>query len=181
MKTFIKKHHKRIQEIGLGLFLYEVFNFIYDWLFYPFALVYWGIGVGSTVLVAGSLLQCGLFFWLYDKMRIDWLGAHALRELQDKENKTKLEHMMVWIGKEKHTLWEKLLSPIVFIALTLPIDPLIVAVHYRKKHFGGLRLDDWLILLGAVVAANAWWLIKIEILVQFLGIIWHQFVITLSL
>lgn len=174
MRAWLGKHHKRIKEIGVGLFLYEVFNFVYDWLFYPFALVYWGVGRGGLVLVGGSLVQCAFMFWLYEKMRVDWLGAHALRELQDKENKNRFEHVAVWLGKEKRTWWEKLLSPIVFIGLTLPIDPLIVAIHYRKKHFGGLTGRDWFILLSAVFAANAWWLIKIEVLIVFAKEIAHQ-------
>lgn len=177
MKHFIKKHRARIQEIGLGLFLYESFNFLYDWIFYPFALVTWGVVHGGIILVAGSLIQCAFLFWLYEKMRIDWLGAHALRELEAKEDKTRLEHALVWVGKEKKTLWEKMLSPLIFIALTLPIDPLIVAVHYRKRHFGGMTTRDWLVLLAAVFVANAWWLIKIEILVQFIQIIIHQFTV----
>ncbi len=126
------------------------------------------------MLIGGSLVQCATMFWLYDRMKIDWLGAHALRELEEKENKNRFEHMAVWIGKEKHTLWEKLLSPFVFIALTLPIDPLIVAIHYRKKHFGGITARDWFILISAVVVANAWWLLKIEILIVFVKEIVHQ-------
>ncbi len=180
MRHFLKKHHARIKEIGFGLFLYESFNFVYDWLFYPFALVTWGLVNGGAILVAGSLIQCGFLFWLYDRMRVDWLGAHALRELEAKEKKTRLEHALVWIGRKKETWWEKALSPLVFIALTLPIDPLIVAVHFRKRHFGGLTLHDWFILLAAVVVANAWWLFKIGILVQFFKIIGEQFIAVFS-
>ena len=175
MHAFLKKHHARIQEIGIGLFIYECFNFVYDWLFYPFALVYWGVVHGGIVLVLGSLIQCSLFFWLYDRMKIDWLGAHALRQLEMKEKKNRLEHLAVWVGKEKKTWWEKLLNPIVFIALTLPIDPLIVAIHYRKRHFGGISARDWWVLLASVLVANAWWLIKIEILIEFGKIIVEQF------
>jgi hypothetical protein len=40
MISFIRKHHRKIQEIGTGIFLYEAFNFVYDFLFYPFALTY---------------------------------------------------------------------------------------------------------------------------------------------
>jgi hypothetical protein len=175
MRRFIHKHRERLQEIGIGFFLYETFNFFYDWLFYPFALVYWGVVHGGIVLFAGSLIQCALMFWLYDRMRVDWLGANALRQLETKEHKNRLEHLAVWLGKEKKSLWERLLSPIVFIALTLPIDPLIVAIHYRKKHFTGITARDWFILLSAVLVANAWWLLKIEILVQFFKQILHQF------
>lgn len=175
MKGFIARHKKLIQEIGIGLFIYETINFLYDWLFYPFALVYWGVFTGGIILFSGSIIQCALMFWLYDRMKVDWLGANALRQLDDKENKSRLERLAVWLGKEKKTLWERLLSPIVFIGLTLPIDPLIVAIHYRKKHFGGVGVRDWLILLSAVVVANAWWLIKIEIVIQLFQVAFNFF------
>ncbi|MEO5646123.1 MAG: hypothetical protein ABIQ91_01465 [Candidatus Paceibacterota bacterium] len=167
----LKKHHKRIQEIGGGLFSYELFNFLYDWFLYPFSIARWGLEIGGTVMLMGSLIQCALFFWLYDRMRVDWLGAHALRELQEKEHKNRFEHMAVWIHREKKTLWEKLISPIVFIVLTLPIDPLIVALHYRKKHFGGVSARDWGILIAAVFVANVWWLVKIGAVITVIHLI----------
>jgi len=173
MRKFLSTHRQHVQEIGIGLFLYESLNFVYDWLFYPFALVYWGFGTGALVLVSASVVQCALMFWLYDHMRVDWLGAHALRELESKENKSRFEHMAVWIGKEKKSIWERLISPIVFITLTLPIDPLIVALHYRKRHFTGIHAKDWGILISAVVAANAWWLFKIGLLIEFLRLWWR--------
>jgi len=173
MRRALNLQKKRLQEVGLGLFLYESFNFVYDWLFYPFAIAFWGLGKGALILVSGSFIQCALMFWLYDYMRVDWLGAHALRELEAKENKNRFEHMAVWLGREKRTLWEKLLTPFVFVTLTLPIDPLIVALHYRRKHFSGVTLTDWGILISAVVAANIWWLIKIGLIVEFLKFWWH--------
>jgi hypothetical protein len=166
MIQWAKRHHKKIREIGTGLFLYESFNFVYDFLFYPFAIAYWGLALGGAIVVIGSLVQNSIMFWLYDYMSVDWLGAHALRQLDDKENKSSVEKLITWIGKKKVTFWEKLFSPVVFVGLTLPIDPLIVAIHYRKEHFKGVAWRDWGILFGAVFAANAWWLVKIGIIVE---------------
>jgi hypothetical protein len=177
MIGWLKKHHRKIQEIGMGLFIYEVFNFVYDWLFYPFAIAYWGLLIGGIIVVTGSLVGCGILFWLYDYMRVDWLGAHALRELEDKENKSNLEKLITWIGKKKVTFWEKALSPLVFVTLTFPIDPLIVAIHYRRHHFKGIGWKDWGILLAAVAAANAWWLLKVGLIVEGVKFLWHTFIV----
>jgi hypothetical protein len=173
MPRISHRYEKHIKEIGTGLFLYEVFNFIYDWLFYPYALIYWGFEKGSLILVCGSLIQCALMFWLYDHLQVDWVGANALRELEKVEKKTRLEHALTWIGKKKNKKWEKILSPLVFIALTLPIDPLIVALHYRKKHFSGVTAHDWFILISAVVVANIWWLVKIGSIIVFAKAWWY--------
>lgn len=166
MTAWLAKHHHKIREIGTGLFLWEGFNFVYDFIFYPFALAYWGLLVGGTVVVVLSFAVNAFVFWLYEYMRVDWLAAHALRELEDKENKSNIEKLASWIGKEKLTLWEKLASPVVFVTLLFPLDPVIVAVHYRKAHFKGLGWRDWGIFAAATAVANAWWLLKVGLVVE---------------
>ena len=173
--AFLKRHHRRIMEIGAGLVLYEGFNFVFDFLFYPFAIAYWGILKGGYITFMCSLVINIAVFWLYEFMRVDWLGAHALRELEDKENKSNFEKLATWFAKEKVRWWEKLLSPIVFITLLLPIDPVIVAIHYQKKHFQGIGWRDWGILFLATAIANAWWLVKISLVVEGLKFVWEKF------
>lgn len=160
------EHGVKLGTIGIGVSAYEALNFIYDGIFYPFAVVYWGIWKGGAIALAGSLIICAVLFWLYDKMRIDWLGAHALRELDERHNKNTFDHVATWIGKKNKTLYEKVASVILFIVLTLPIDPLIVAVHYRQKHFGGIKAKDWGILFMAVLLANLWWLLQIGVVLE---------------
>ena len=169
-------HQRKTIEIGTGLFLYQTFNLIYDFVFYPFALAYWGIVNGGIIVVLGSLVSCAILFWLYDRMRIDWLGANVLRQLEMTENKSRLTKLAVWAGKKKHG-WEKVTSPFVFIFLTLPIDPLIVAVHFQKQHFNGLRRKDWAILLSSVATGNLWWLLKIGSVVELVKFTWRHTVV----
>ncbi|HVX91404.1 MAG TPA: hypothetical protein VHC20_07385 [Candidatus Paceibacterota bacterium] len=173
MISFARRHYKKIQEIGTGIFLWESFNFLYDFIFYPFALAYWGFFVGG-IIAAGLTFPINAFvFWLYEYLRVDWLGAHALRELEDEENKSNIAKLATWIGKKKTTWWEKLTSPIVFVTLLFPLDPVIVAIHYRRQHFTGLTVRDWGIFLAATAVANAWWLLKVGIVVEFLEYLWR--------
>lgn len=165
-EVIMQQHHKKIRDIGAGIAAWESFNFVYDFLFFPFAVAYWGALYGGGVASAGAFIINAVVFYLYDRFGVDWLGAHALRQLDLKEEKSALEKMMVWLGKKKVTWWEKLASPIVFVALTLPIDPLIVAIHHRKHHFTGVTRDDWKLLFFATAAANAWWLLKVEIVIE---------------
>lgn len=173
MMHWVRRHHKKIREIGTGLALYEGFTFVYDFLFYPFAIAYWGFAEGGTIAVAFTFLINGVVFWFYEYMAVDWLGAHALHELEAKENKSRFEHFATWIGKEKKMVWEKLANPIVFAFLTLPIDPVIVAVHYRKQHFKGITWRDWGLLFAATAIANAWWLLKVGAIVEGARFLYH--------
>jgi hypothetical protein len=74
--------------------------------------------------------------------------------------------------KKKVKWWEKLANPIVFIALTLPIDPVIVAIHYRRQHFGGISARDWSIFFLATAAASAWWLLKVDLIIMAVRYLW---------
>lgn len=164
--SFIGHHKRRIRDIGIGLFAYELFNYAYDFIFYPLVIATLGFVDGGAIAVGTSFIVNSFIFILYEHLRIDWLGAHALRELQDAENQSNITKLMTWMGRKKTTWWEKLLSPVVFVTLTLPIDPLIVAVHHRRQHFKGLTLHDWALLWGATAAANLWWLIKVDIVIE---------------
>jgi hypothetical protein len=170
---FLSHHHKKIREIGLGLFLYETWNYIFDFIFYPIAIAYWGIVNGGAIAVSLSFITNSIVFVIYEYLQIDWLGAHALRKLDQEENKSNIAKLMTWMGSHKKTWWEKLLSPVVFIALTLPIDPLIVAVHHRRQHFKGITMHDWLLLWGATLAANAWWLLKVGVIIEAAKFVWN--------
>ena len=169
-------YHRKIREIGLGLLLYEIFNNAFDYLFYPIVVALWGFIDGGALAVALSFLANSAVFVAYEHMRIDWLGAHALRELDDAENKSRITKLMTWMGSPKNTLIEKIASPAVFVALTLPIDPLIVAVHFRRTHFQGITVRDWLLLWSATAAANLWWLVKVGAIVEFLRFIYFHFI-----
>jgi len=173
MIGWVRRHHRKIGEIASGIVLWESFNFVFDFGFYPFSLFYWGLVEGGIIAVAVCTIINAFVFWLYEYMTVDWLGAHALRELEDEENKSALGKLATWFGKKKTTFWEKIVSPIVFIGLLLPVDPVIVAIHYRKQHFKGLGWRDWGVFFAANFVANAWWLIKVGIVVEFLEFLWR--------
>lgn len=150
-------------------------------MFYASALAYWGLEKGGAIAVAGSVIQCSVMFWLYDRMKIDWLLAHAARQLEDKENLTRFEKLAVWMGKDRKTLRDRLIGVSLFFGLTTFVDPLIVAIHFQRKHFNGLKLGDWGLLFASVATANLWWLIilgslvtaaKFAIHIAHLGLIW---------
>lgn len=172
MIGWVRKHHRKIREIGMGIVLYEAFSSVYDFGFYPFAIAYWGIEKGGLIAAGLTFPINAFIFWLYEYMAVDWLGAHAIRELQDEENQSNLTKLATWFGKKKVTLWEKIMSPIVFVGLLLPIDPVIVAIHYKKGHFTGLGWREWGILFAATIVANAWWLIKVGLVVEAAVYLW---------
>lgn len=163
---WVVRHKKRIQTIGTGLFIFECFNFAYNYGFYLFALSYWGIVEGGIIATGLSFVFNAVIFWAYDHMKVDWLGAYALRELDAKENKNHFEQVAVWVGKMNKTLREKILTVAIFVLMLAGVDPVIVAVHFQHEHFKGLKAYDWSILTMATIVANVWWLIKVGSFVE---------------
>ncbi len=98
-------------------------------------------------------------------MKVDWLKAHALRELNNKENKTKLETLLTWHLVPRATIRERIIGEIRFALLLIPIDPVIVAMYYRENHFEGVSVRDWLMLVKATLVACIVWLLIVEPLV----------------
>lgn len=164
--SWLGAHHRKIREIGIGLVAYESFNHLFDFVFYPVVIAYFGVLDGGAIAISLSFLINSVVFLTYEYLKIDWLGAHALRELADAENQSNAAKLMTWLASTKKTWWEKAISPVVFIGLTLPIDPLIVAIHHRRAHFKGITARDWFLLWGATAAANMWWLLKVDIIIE---------------
>ncbi len=154
------RNKARIALIGKEAFLYLLYNLFYDFVFYPLVIGFMGYVVGGLIAVGGSFLQCGIMFWLYDRNGSDWLGAHALRELDDEESQSRLKKVATWIGREKRTWWEHVVALAMMVPLTSVFDPLVVAVHFQSQHFKGLTRKDWGLLLAALVSANGLWLMK---------------------
>jgi hypothetical protein len=142
------------------LVVYECFNYTYDYLFYGYMVFTYGIA-GGAIAATGSLVQNLSMFWLYDRMGVDWMSAQELRDLEERGDLKWYERLFVWFGKRKSKLWEHTLEPIVYVLALSRLDPLLVAVHFKKSHFTGLRVGDWLNVTTAVLIANFWWLLQI--------------------
>jgi hypothetical protein len=159
--TWVQKFWKHVAEVGVPLTIYEIFNRVYDWGFYPFAIWYLGYIWGSLVATLGSFVSCAVLYYLYDVMKVDWLRANAARSLSNKANNNTFEKFFAWIGSPKKTLRDRVAGVSLFIALNWAVDPLIVAIFFKQKHFEGLTTKDWLIFLASVTTANLIWVAQI--------------------
>jgi len=174
-KNWLSRHKADLLQFGWPFALFEGFNWVFDKGFFPFALWYFGPFWGAIIPSATAIGINAFVFWLYDYMQVDWLKAHALRELADKENKTNLEKLLTWHMTPRTTLRERIIGEIRFALLLIPVDPTIVAIYYRANHFKGVSRRDWLVLIKATVVACVIWLAIVEPIVFVVKIAWHAF------
>ena len=173
--NWLVRHKVDLFQFGWPFALYEGFNWVFDKGFFPVALLAWGPLWGAVIPgLTAFCINAGVF-WLYDHMKVDWLKAHALRELADKDNKTKLEKLLTWHFTPRTTLREKVMGEIRFAVLLSYVDPVIVAIYYRDNHFNGVSIKDWLLLMKATFVAVVVWIAILEPLMLGGKFLWNLF------
>ncbi len=156
---FFAEHRKKIAQFSLGLVIFESFIHLYDYLFFPFSIGYWGYLWGGVIASSIALLINAVVYLAYEHMKIDWLQARAIRQLADKESKNAFEKFITWHHKEKVTLTEKIVGIVYFVSLTLVLDPVMIALYHRKSFFKGMAGEDWMLLINSTVVACIVWLL----------------------
>lgn len=159
---WVVRRTTNLLQFGWQFVLFEAFNWIFNYPFFSLSLWYLGPVWGAIV---PSILAIGInafVFWYYEHKKVDWLKAHAMRQVASKENKTRLEKILTWHLMPRRTFLQKMLGELQFALLLSQIDPVIVAVHYRESHFEGLTRKDWLLLFKATAIALAIWVLILE-------------------
>lgn len=154
---WLVRHWRDLLQFGWPFALFEAFNWIYDKFGFFYAMLAWGPFWGSVIPTLGALVINALVFWLYDHMKVDWLKAHAMRQLADEENLTNFQKLTTWHLKPRMTLKEKVIGELRFALALVLVDPVIVSVYYRDNHFNGVKAKDWLLLAKATLVACIVW------------------------
>lgn len=176
LKLWLVSHKRKIAEMGTGLFLYGIFNWVFNYPLYMAVVGYYGLVYGGLMMAFLSFIQCGILLVVFDKMKIDWVGATYLKDVErQQEKKSRIEKILVWVlKKESQSASGKMVKIGIFIILSAFVDPFIVAVHYRRKQFDGVSVRDWVILFVAVLIANLYWTLRTGILVLAVKELWQR-------
>ncbi len=173
--SWLKKSQERILAIGWRLALFEAFNWVFNNPIYFWAMSPLGYGLvtGWLIMSTISLVMNAGFFWRYDRNGIDWLFANAARKWEEgtQESSGRFRRLIVKISKSR----DGYTGILTFILASISIDPVIVAVHYRKSHFSGISVRDWSILVASTAIGNLWWGARIGLFVEILKLAVRHF------
>src|SRR3989344_4427287 len=156
-----------LARVGLGITLYGIFNWVFNYPIYMMVVGYLGLVNGGLVMTLFSFIQCLIFLVIFDKMSIDWVGVTYLDDLRLKEDKKWFEKILVWAIRK-----EGRLAVVSFVIYSIFVDPFVVTVHYRHRQFEGVTKRDLLILTFSVFIANLYWTLRTGILVAALQAVW---------
>jgi len=130
-----------------------VFNYLYDYLLYPF--VIWKLGVvkGGVIMIILSTLICYLLLVFYDWSKKDWLGIESIKQVREYGGSSKIGRIASWILKRGNVA--------VMILLSLQFDPFITTAYMRlgSGQYNGLSKRDWKIFFTSTFIANVFWII----------------------
>ena len=156
---------QRWSQVGLGHATYAGFNWCFDHVLYVLVVYHYGMFHGGALMTALSCLQCAATLVIYQRMRIDWVGAGLLAQLGAKPNPSRIERLLLPMSRWSPTA--------VFVALCLLQDPFIATAYRRAGRFGALTRRDWQHFLVAVLISNLYWILVASALGKLLAAAWH--------
>lgn len=156
---------QRLASIGTGHALYASFNWCFDNLLYVYVVYSLGMLKGGAIMLALSFLQCALTLLVYQRMGIDWVGAGLLAEIRRKQQRTRLEEVLVWANSRHPAL--------IFTLLCIFQDPFITAAYFKQGSFGRLARRDWAIFISAVLVSNLYWIFVASLIGQACVALWR--------
>ncbi len=140
---------RRVAQIGVGHTLYAGFNWLFDHVIYVYVVYQFGMVRGGLLMTALSFVQCAGTLLLYQRMRIDWVGAGLLAEIRLKPRRNGFERFLLW-ADTRHPL-------AIFTLLCIAQDPFITTAYFKRGQFDVITRGDWGRFILSVIVANFYW------------------------
>jgi len=187
--AFIAAQKKQIATIALG----QTFNQIFDWMFnyplYMFAVEQMGLTKGYIVMAFASFFTCLAFIKFYDWLKVDWLGIEVAKEAKE-YGPTFIKKMNVESGIGRILWWpfSRIIlfilwavnkgGLVAFMALSIYTDPFITTVYMRRGwgEYNGLSRRDWAVFLASTAVGNAYWAIRTFAILEVAKFSWKSLV-----
>ncbi len=155
----------RLGTFGIGLVLKKSTDYLFDFVAYPAALLYFGFGWGGllmTVLSVGFNL-CAIR--AYDWAHRDFLLIETLKEMRSSQPSTAWWRFVAAMLKRGNIS--------AFFILSWVEDPIVVTLYLREgcRLYNGLSKRDWMIFAASTITANLSWMLGIGSLLEFYRLI----------
>lgn len=187
--AIIAAQKKRIATIALGHTFNQIFDAIFNYPLYMFAVEQMGLTKGYITMAVISLFTCLAFIKFYDWLKVDWLGIEVIKEVGG-YGPTLIKKMNIKSGIGRVLWWpfSKIILFIIwavgkggfiaFMALSIYTDPFITTVYMRKGwgEYNGLSRKDWMVFLISTVVSNAYWAIRTFAILEVAKFSWKSII-----
>ena len=164
--NWISRHRRRLAEVGTGHALYALFNWQFDNVVYVYAVYRLGLVAGGAFMTLLSLLQCGFTLVIYERMRVDWVGAGSIARLANTPSPSWWQWVLGFSMQRG-----KLIS---FLGLSAFQDPFITTAYFRGGRFDGLTPQDWRLFFASVLVSNGYWTLRSGVVAALVVAVYHR-------
>ncbi|MBW6496284.1 MAG: hypothetical protein K0B16_17365 [Burkholderiaceae bacterium] len=131
---------------------------LFDFVLYPFAIIQYGLLWGTAVMMSASLLICVGLIYLYDRLSgtrfRDLLGFESLKEAAAAVGKSRLASRLRMADSR---LSQLLARSGLFLYLTVWFDPMTCTIFMRPADHYRMSPRYWSIFALSVLISNGYW------------------------
>ena len=149
--------------LGVGLAIKKSLDYGFDYLLYPFVLIWLGYVWGGVVMTIASIVVNLAVIRTYDWSKRDWLLLETIKEFKDRPDGVAARPLVRWIVKKGDLA--------AFFILSWIEDPIVVTLYLRRSahQYNGLARRDWMIFWASTVVSNLFWILSLVSLIELIG------------
>lgn len=151
-KSLLRCYGQRVAQIGLGHAIYAGISWVFDNILYVWVVYRLGLLIGGAIMMAASGISCALTLVIYQRMKVDWVGAGALASLGSHPAPCWWQRILIWAMKKGDAM--------IFMALCIFQDPFITTAYFKRGSFDRLTGRDRWLFLGSVFCSNFYWTLR---------------------
>ena len=141
---------RRVGVWVLGLTVNKVMEYGYNFGVYPKLIGHYGLTLGWTLAVIGSILLCLGTLWFYDVTKTDWIILETAKQMRDDPAVGRFRKFFKQIANRGD--W------IAFMFLSTVKDAFITTVYMRRGSGNYTMTNrDWKIFWASIAVSNLWW------------------------
>ena len=154
MKSVIKK----ISTVLVGRTLYEIFNYFFDYGFYPLVLLKFGYLNGLFIMIAITAVFNFAMLIFYFKMNIDWLGYDYIKKVKEWSVNKKgiLKSIGIIIKK----------SDIILFMVFSTFRDSFETTAYFKHSYNLTKGKTMTIFTTSLIVGNLYWSLGVEVFIN---------------
>jgi len=167
LTVWFRRHRRRLVGIGIGHTIYATYNFFFDQVLYVYVVHRMGLLKGGALMTLLAMTSCVVTLLLYERMRIDWVGAGCLAQLKADPHPAWWKRVILWAARKG--------SVVMFFALSIFQDPFVTTAYFRMGNFNGLGKRDWQVLFASGLVSNFYWTLRSGAVAAVLFGAWEKF------
>jgi len=182
----VSKNLKRTVQVMSGWGLYEVYNFVFDFLIWPIIQAVFGF-MGVLLLILVALVNNFILLLWYQQKKVDWFGVNVFEDFKMKghlwvheagSHKNGLKKISLYLPAKILQLMIWLLNKndvFAFVTLSVWQDSFITTIFLRHGKFDRLDKRDYIVFVSSTVLSCLVWSVLMQVVITVIHVLGRLF------